>query len=288
MSGQEQQAIVVGVFEDRNAVAQALNALLQAGFKEEQLGFATRQETVSPTTLHPGPVLEQEKQAEKSENEQKHGPGAITRGIVGGLMGAIDMLLAPVTGPSDATNILATSLPATEEIIERFSSSRSSHTSHKLHSPATGSTSTNSTTDDHNPISSQAVSSGTTEKTEAMVEKDSPAAREEYRESERKSIVTGGVIGGILGTAAGALFLPELGILVAGGLAAIFGGIAIGSIAGGFLGAFTDLGIPHRKAKYYATEIQAGKTVVTIQTNQRQEEAMAILRSHGAHDVEAH
>lgn len=105
------QPMIIGVSEDRAAVAQAMNALLKAGFQENQLGFAARQE-------HIDMLRQQEKSKEKTFSS-----GVIVRGIVGGIMGAIDLLLVPITGPSDASNILATTLPATEEIIDRVTHS---------------------------------------------------------------------------------------------------------------------------------------------------------------------
>jgi hypothetical protein len=88
-----------------------MNALLKAGFQENQLGFAARQE-------HIDMLPQQEESQEKTSSS-----GVIVRGIVGGIMGAIDLLIAPITGPSDASNILATTLPATEEIIDRVTHS---------------------------------------------------------------------------------------------------------------------------------------------------------------------
>ena len=40
----EQQTIVVGVFEDREAALKALQALHTANFRDEQLSFAARAE----------------------------------------------------------------------------------------------------------------------------------------------------------------------------------------------------------------------------------------------------
>ncbi len=101
------ESIVIGVFEDRVAVTQALHALLEAGFQESQLGFIARQESA-------GLLFRQEAFKERTAS-----PDAIVRGMVGGILGALDLLLVPITGPSDASSILATALPATEEVIDR-------------------------------------------------------------------------------------------------------------------------------------------------------------------------
>jgi hypothetical protein len=160
------QPMIIGVFEDRAAVAQAMNALLKAGFQENQLGFAARQEHID--------MLRQQEESKAKTSSS----GVIVRGIVGGIMGAIDLLLVPITGPSDASNILATTLPATEEIIDRVTHS------------------------------------------------------------------------------------------------------------GGFLGTFTNIGVPKGKIKYYEQEVKASRTLVTVHTVDRQPEAIEILRHYGVHDIE--
>jgi uncharacterized membrane protein len=89
--------------------------------------------------------------------------------------------------------------------------------------------------------------------------------------------------------AAAALLIPGIGPIVAGGvLASIFGGGAIGSVAGGFLGAFTGMGVPADQAHYYENEIKAGRTILTVHTRDRQQEVTDILQQNGAHDVQAH
>src|SRR5947199_6179056 len=99
----EQQTIVVGVFENRVAVHRTLKALHKAGFRDEQLSFATRtQEAVT------------------EEGQESRGT-ALERGIVGGILGAADALLAPITGPSDATAFFNTALPVAEDAIDRLS-----------------------------------------------------------------------------------------------------------------------------------------------------------------------
>src|SRR5881227_1280208 len=94
------QAIVIGVFEQREAAYNTLQALHQAGFQDDQLGFMTRQ-------AHEA--------ADQHEEKTQRSASAIVRGIVGGIMGAADVLLAPITGPTDANLILESTLPVAEE-----------------------------------------------------------------------------------------------------------------------------------------------------------------------------
>src|SRR5947209_1496814 len=97
--------------------------------------------------------------------------------------------------------------------------------------------------------------------------------------------VSGGVIGGVLGAAA-SLLIPGLGPAIAGGiLAATLGGAAIGAAAGGIIGALTDIGVPEEEARYYQGEFEAGRVIVTVRADGREQEARDILRQNGARDA---
>jgi hypothetical protein len=45
------------------------------------------------------------------------------------------------------------------------------------------------------------------------------------------------------------------------------------------------MGIPEEDARYYETEFRSGRTLVTVQATGRANEALAILRRHGAYDA---
>lgn len=97
--------------------------------------------------------------------------------------------------------------------------------------------------------------------------------------------VTGGILGTILGAAA-ALLIPGVGPVIAGGiLGAALTGAAVGAAAGGLIGALTSMGVPEEEARYYQGEFEAGRTIVTVQAGDRQQEAIAILRRNGAYDA---
>jgi hypothetical protein len=87
--------------------------------------------------------------------------------------------------------------------------------------------------------------------------------------------VAGGVLGGLAGllVGIGALAIPGIGPVVAGGmLASAFGlgggtavaGAGIGAAAGGLLGALTGLGFSDDEAKYYDEGVRGGRTLVTV------------------------
>jgi hypothetical protein len=79
------------------------------------------------------------------------------------------------------------------------------------------------------------------------------------------------------------LLVPGLGLVLGGGLlAGILGGAALGAAGGTFLGPFVALGASADDAHYYSKAVDEGRTVVLVQTHDRQAEARAILDRHGA------
>lgn len=97
--------------------------------------------------------------------------------------------------------------------------------------------------------------------------------------------VDGGVIGGVLGAAA-AFLIPGFGPAIAGGiLVAIFGGAAIGALTGGLIGSLTSMGVQEQDARFYQTQLEEGRTIVTVKTPSGYDEAMAILTRNGAYNA---
>jgi hypothetical protein len=109
--------------------------------------------------------------------------------------------------------------------------------------------------------------------------------------------VTGAVGGGILGGLAGllvgigALAIPGIGPVVAGGaLATAFGtaagtavaGAGIGAAAGGIVGALVGMGVPEEEARYFESGFRTGGVLVSVNAENRAMEAMNILEHNGA------
>ena len=263
-----EQTVIVGVFEDRKTVIHAMDALIKAGFKEDQLGFVAR-------------TSEEHVAQAKHHVQHGHGPKAIARGIIGGIIGAADILLVPFIGPADASNVLATALPITEEAIDKLPYPGSKEGKGPVRRP-----------DDafrtDGPASGPRSDVAPIQRQETTPAED--AEEQGHRRAEqRTSVVTGGVVGGALGAAAAALFLPGIGPIVAGGIvAAALGGGAIGSVAGSFLGTLTDVGIPKEHARQYAQDVKEGRTIVTVKDSERPQEASEILRQQGAQEVQIH
>src|SRR5688572_1888313 len=102
---------------------------------------------------------------------------------------------------------------------------------------------------------------------------------------------TGAAIGGVAGLALSLapLAIPGIGpILAAGPIAAALTGAGIGALAGGLIGGLTKLGVPEEDAHYYAEGVRRGGILVTVAADDDQEadQAVAILKRHGAVDVE--
>ena len=118
-------------------------------------------------------------------------------------------------------------------------------------------------------------------------ESDSKAA-----EGAATGALSGGVLGGVLGllVGVGALAIPGIGPVIAGGALAsalgIAGGTAvagagIGAATGGLLGALVGMGIPDLEAQHFERGVREGGTLVTLDAAGREAEARSILRRFG-------
>jgi hypothetical protein len=77
--------------------------------------------------------------------------------------------------------------------------------------------------------------------------------------------------------------LPAIGPVIAGGtLAAVLASAALGATAAGVVGFLIGLGMPEEEAVHYERELRAGRILVTVRTDDQHDEALAILRDHGA------
>jgi hypothetical protein len=98
-----------------------------------------------------------------------------------------------------------------------------------------------------------------------------------------EGVAAGAVGGSALGTAWGLAvtsgLLPGIGpVIAAGALAAILASAAAGAAVGGLAGLLVGLGVPEEEAGHYERQLQAGRTLVTVQAGERNGEALAILR----------
>ncbi len=101
--------------------------------------------------------------------------------------------------------------------------------------------------------------------------------------------VAGGLLGAVAGWVAGAgsLLIPGVGpFIVAGALASALTGAVLGAGLGAIAGALAGMGIPEEEARWYAQEVKGGSTLVTVKVDGRHADAWAILRKHGAYNVD--
>ncbi len=103
--------------------------------------------------------------------------------------------------------------------------------------------------------------------------------------------VGGGVLGGLVGllVGIGAIAIPGIGPVVAGGaLASALGvaggtaaaGAGIGAATGGLLGALVGLGVPHDEARYFEQGFREGGIIVSVDPRGREADARDILEAH--------
>jgi len=104
----------------------------------------------------------------------------------------------------------------------------------------------------------------------------------------------GGVTGLLAGLGLGALaglgvlsgVIPVIGPAIAGGtLGILLSNAAAGAAVAGLTGALIGYGIPEEEAKYYHSEFEAGRTIVTVTADGRADEASTIMRRYGAYDM---
>jgi hypothetical protein len=200
----------------------------------------------------------------RRRGERRAEAGAVVRGIVGGILGGMDMLILPFVGPADAVNILEGTLPAAEDAIDHLLAFVS-----QLEQPGQPAA---------RPFTAQEAEQAAT-----------PTDSSETADSS--GLVAGGLTGGVVGAVGSVLFIPGLGLAIAGGaLSMAVAGAAMGGIAGGFLGALMRMGVPEDKARYYEQEFKAGNVVMTIKPeNEAQERHVHdVLHRYGARDVATH
>jgi hypothetical protein len=94
-------------------------------------------------------------------------------------------------------------------------------------------------------------------------------------EGAAAGVVGGGVLGGLAGflVGIGALTIPGVGPVIAGGaLASALGtaaGAGIGAAAGGLIGTLAGMGIPETDARHFEAGLRSGSTLVIVNAGER-------------------
>jgi uncharacterized membrane protein len=116
----------------------------------------------------------------------------------------------------------------------------------------------------------------------------SDRAEVKVQQQAGKGAMVGAAIGGGVGATAGVLaaaLIPGIGFVLTGGLlAATLGAAALGAAVGTFAGPFVALGFSEKAAHHYAHHVEAGRSVIVVNAEKREEQARSILQEHGAYD----
>jgi hypothetical protein len=104
----------------------------------------------------------------------------------------------------------------------------------------------------------------------------------EHNTKAPEGAVTGAAVGGLLGgtlavlVSIGALAIPGLGpIIAAGPIVAALSGIGAGATVGGLTGALVGMGIPEVEAKRFEGHLRAGRILIAVHTDDRDEQQLA-------------
>ena len=261
-----QRWTVIGIFEDQGQAQQVIDELRQAGFSDDQIGFVFR---------------EGEPAVSKADVEAEENTGAFKGGIVGGLLGAAEALLTPVLGPSVANTIPTAAMPVAEQAIDRFQQAGTDDGQSQAVREDTAGVESEPRESAATPVETATGENG--EDTEDAVATD----KKRLIEEEATGAVTGGIVGGVLGAAV-ALLIPVIGPAFAGGILVTVFSAALGAVTGGMLGALVTLGIPEEQALHYEEEFKAGRTIVTVKSEDQQQEVLDLMYHHGARYANAH
>lgn len=116
----------------------------------------------------------------------------------------------------------------------------------------------------------------------------------EHHTKAPEGATTGGVAGLGVGAAVGwlagigALAIPGLGPFIAAGpIMAALGGAAVGTAAGGVIGALVGMGIPEIEAKRYDDKIRGGNILLSVHTEDGHQKSVAkdVFKRHNADDI---
>ncbi len=123
-----------------------------------------------------------------------------------------------------------------------------------------------------------------------VADKSGTADSKEPHTHATSGAMTGALTGLGLGALAGlgvlAGVIPVVGPAIAAGtLGVILSNAAAGAGLAGLAGALIGAGLPEHEAKYYHSEFEAGKTIVTVHAAGRYDEATSILRRNNAYDM---
>lgn len=128
-----------------------------------------------------------------------------------------------------------------------------------------------------------------------LVSEDTRGKHFGIKESSKveEGAVAGATIGGLAGAiglalaSAGTLLVPGLNLVVSGALIGGLVGLGAGAATGGLIGALVGLGIPEHEAKLYEEAVRKGAILIAVETkdDDTTERVKSILKGANAKDV---
>lgn len=105
-------------------------------------------------------------------------------------------------------------------------------------------------------------------------------------EAAAAGAAAGAGVGALWGLGIVAGMLPAIGPAIVGGtLGMILSSAVAGAAVAGLGGALIGMGVPDDEAKYYESEFKTGRTLVTVDTDMRHDEAVHIMQRNGGYDI---
>ena len=106
-----------------------------------------------------------------------------------------------------------------------------------------------------------------------------------WEEGAGIGILAGAGIGSLVGLGVLSNIIPVVGpVLFTGTMAVLLANAAGGAAIAGIVGALIGMGVPEEEAHYYEGEFKSGRTIVTVKTEDRATEALAIMQRYGAYN----
>ena len=250
----DQNNTVIGIFEDQNQAAQAVDELRQAGFSDQQMEFVYREGVAVVTKTDSG--------VEDTADAPVDTTGRAPETPLSSAQGPVADNAATATAPTakQATDRTQNEEhPAGPPVEEKQPQGIA---------PSTG---------EVHPKENGVLEETDTGSVKKLAEHGAtfPGGKKVIT-ARVKGALIGGIIGGVLGAAV-ALLIPALGLTFASGSLVTIFSIMLGVIAGSLLGTIMAYGIPEEDAGQYESELKASRTIVTVKTDQQKQKALDIL-----------
>jgi hypothetical protein len=111
-----------------------------------------------------------------------------------------------------------------------------------------------------------------------------PREKDEASQSANENLPGGAAVGMLVGASVGGFLAgagAAPGAMAGGALGGVVAGLLEGGVVGGLVGGLIGMGVPQDEAHYYQRELDAGRTIVTVNAGGRYEQAQEVLLANG-------